>query len=85
MSFVVIGEKDFNRLLIKLHLDFLLGEKMGLLVKFLRNCIRPNGFTLHSLPRIHRGREGEAARSCQGTAETITACSAKADSGRGTE
>lgn len=43
MSYVVIGEKDFNRLLIKLHVDFLSGEKMGLLVKFLRDCIWPNG------------------------------------------
>ncbi len=43
MSYVVIGEKDFNKLLIKLHLDLLSGEKMGGLVKFLRDCIWPNG------------------------------------------
>jgi hypothetical protein len=43
MSYVVIGEKDFNRLLIKLHLDFLSGEKISLLVKLFRDCIWPNG------------------------------------------
>ena len=43
MSYVVIGEKDFNKLLIKLHLDFLSGEKIGGLVKAFRECIWPNG------------------------------------------
>jgi len=59
MAYLVIGEKDFNKLLIKVHLDYLTGTKIAQWIADFRETMWPNGVWYTKKPDLTDEEEKE--------------------------